>query len=118
MRPVTLPAIALCTLLATPAAAGDALRGRALYEGGCTGCHAESVHGRAHRQAADFESVRRWVRRWSDNLGLKWNEDEVSDVATHLNERYYRFACPPADCKATGSREHGTSPLALRARPR
>ena len=118
MRTVTLPAIAICTLLAAPAAAGDALRGRALYEGGCTGCHAESVHGRAQRQAADFESVRRWVRRWSDNLGLKWNEDEVSDVAIHLNERYYRFACPPADCKASGSREGNASRLALRALPR
>jgi mono/diheme cytochrome c family protein len=118
MRPALLALVASCALLAWPAAAADAQRGRVLYEGGCIGCHSESVHGRAKREATDLESVRGWVRRWSANLGLKWTEDEVSDVAAHLNQRYYRFACPPADCKATGSRDDGTRRAALDARIR
>ncbi len=110
-------AIALFVLAAVPAAGADPLRGRVLYEGECLSCHAESVHGRAKREAADFEAVRRWVRRWSANLGLKWTDEEVTDVAVHLNARYYRFACPPADCKSTGSRDDGGRRLALDARP-
>jgi len=120
MRIAPFPAIALCLSFAWTGAvaAADTLRGRALYEGGCAGCHAESVHGRAKREATDFEAVRGWVRRWSANQGLKWTDEEITDVAAHLNERYYRFACPPADCKATGSREQGGPRLALDAPPR
>lgn len=114
MRNATLPAAFLLAALAFGggAAAADAARGRTLYESGCTGCHAESVHGRAQREAKDLASLRAWVRRWSANSGLKWTDDEVADVAAHLNQRYYRFACPPADCKATGSREAGAPRLA------
>jgi mono/diheme cytochrome c family protein len=119
MRPAAaLAAIAFCALAASPAAAADAQRGRVLYEGACMGCHAESVHGRQKREATDFESVRRWVRRWAANLGLKWTDEELADVAAHLNERYYRFACPPADCRATGSRDEATRRAALDARGR
>ena len=102
MRPAPLAAIAFCFLLAWPASAADAQRGRALYETGCTGCHAESVHGRAKRVATDFDSVRAWVRRWGANVGLAWTDDDVLDVTVHLNDRYYRFRCPATVCKATG----------------
>ena len=107
MRIATLPAAFLLAALACAGAAeaADAARGKTLYESGCTGCHAESVHGRLKREAKDLASLRAWVRRWSANTGLKWTDDEIADVAAHLNRRYYRFACPPADCKATGSRE-------------
>ena len=117
MRIAPLPAIALSLSLAWTGAAdaADAQRGRTLYEGGCMGCHAESVHGRAKRVATDFEAVRGWVRRWSANLRLGWSDVEVTDVAAHLNERYYRFACPPADCKSLGGRDDGGPRLALDA---
>ena len=122
MRLVPFCALLLaCAALALGGAApaADAGRGRSLYESGCNGCHAESVHGRANRAAADYEAIRGWVRRWSANLGLKWTDDEVADVTAHLNARYYRFACPPPDCRATGSREEGrSSRLALDDRRR
>ena len=67
-----------------------------------------------HDQAAgDFEELRGWVVQWAANLGLKWTDTEVTDVAVHLNARYYRFACPPVHCKATGSRDAGAGRLAL-----
>jgi hypothetical protein len=95
------------------APAADLERGRYLYESRCGGCHAESVHGREKRAARDFEEVRGWVRRWSANLGLKWADDDVGDVTVHLNARYYKYACPPADCVATGRREQGGGRVAL-----
>lgn len=93
------------TLAGIPdAGAADAERGRIIYEAKCVGCHAESVHGRDKRMAADFEGVRGWVRRWSSNLGLAWTDDEVDDVSVHLNTRYYRFPCPASICSTTGLR--------------
>jgi mono/diheme cytochrome c family protein len=104
MRLAPFPAIALCAGLAWPGAvdAADMQRGRVLYESSCAGCHAASVHGREKREARDFEAVRAWVIRWSANLRLKWSEDEVTDVAAHLNAAYYGFRCPPAYCTVTG----------------
>ncbi len=99
--------VVLAAALALPgfavaAGGGDPARGRALYESRCDSCHAESVHGRAKRVARDVESIRTWVRRWSDNLGLKWTDEEIVDVSAWLNARYYRFACPPPACPQTG----------------
>ncbi|MBL0142508.1 MAG: hypothetical protein IPP91_10540 [Betaproteobacteria bacterium] len=121
MRLAPYPAIALllATLAGSPAApAADGERGRILYEARCGDCHAESVHGRKARLAADFDAVRGWVRRWSENLGLAWTGDEIDDVAVHLNARYYRFRCPPALCKATGLRDDSARRLALDDRSR
>jgi mono/diheme cytochrome c family protein len=104
MRVAAIPAFFLlaASLVAHGEAAGaDPERGRTLYETRCDGCHAQSVHGRDKRVAGDFDSIRQWVRRWSVNQGLQWSDDEVRDVAAWLNVRYYRFACPPPDCKPT-----------------
>ena len=102
-RPFALAPLALACALPLAASAANAERGRSLYENRCDSCHAESVHGRAKREASGFESLRGWVRRWSGNLGLKWTDEELDDVTVYLNGRYYRFACPPSACKTTGS---------------
>ncbi len=109
-----LPFAVLALALPFAAWGADAERGRALYEARCDSCHAESVHGRAKREASGFDSLRGWVRRWSGNLGLRWTDEEVDDVAVYLNGRYYRFACPPTACKVTGQPE-GATRLAAKA---
>lgn len=97
--------LALVILFATYSAAGASLeRGRALYELRCAGCHSESVHARKKRVAVDFEDVRRWVSRWNETLALSWGEEELDDVAIHLNTAYYRFPCPPRVCKVVSQR--------------
>lgn len=83
-------------------AAGDAQRGRVLYEASCLGCHGDSIHGREKLAARDFEAVRGWVRKWSESLKLRWTDADVIDVAVHLNAAYYGFPCPPAHCTVTG----------------
>ncbi len=88
---------------AAPAAAQDLSRGRALYENRCTACHETSVHQRASRKAQSFAALRAEVERWNATTGGDWKRDEVDQVSAYLNERYYRFDCPPAVCKAAGS---------------
>ena len=35
------------------------------------------------------------LRRWQGNAGLGWSEDDIDEVARHLNERFYRFPSGP-----------------------
>ncbi len=58
MIPIALGAFAPC------AEAADLERGRSLQVSGCSGCHGESVHGRAKRVAGSFEEITAWVARW------------------------------------------------------
>lgn len=87
--------------LAGPVAAQTAAPpGQALYETRCIACHDRSVHRRESRRAQDFASLRREVLRWSTTAGTDWRADEVDAVTVFLNDRYYRFACPPSTCPA------------------
>lgn len=92
-------ALVVLTLATRSASAADAQRGRVLYETRCGECHAESVHGRKNKAAQDFDAVRRWVARWSDNLRLGWSAEEVEDVTAYLNGRFYNYPCPPEVCR-------------------
>jgi mono/diheme cytochrome c family protein len=85
-------------LVATAVGAGDLERGRLLYSARCVGCHDKSVHVRESRKALTIEGIRAQVRRWDAFMGGAWGQEEVDDVATYLNDRYYKFPCPPALC--------------------
>lgn len=91
-------ALSLAGMSGTPAAAG-AERGKLLYETRCNACHATSVHNRSARKAKTFDALRAQVLRWSAEVGGSWNGDEIDDVAQYLNQRYYRYRCPPSVCK-------------------
>ena len=81
---------------AAAAQAGEAERGERLYSQRCHECHAESVHSREKRSARDFGEIREWVRHWDGVLKLGWGAEEIEDVTTYLNARYYRFQAPAA----------------------
>jgi mono/diheme cytochrome c family protein len=109
-RPATLVfSLALCAPAAMAQPAIE--RGRALYETRCIACHEKSVHQRESRKAQDFATLRREVERWSTNIGGEWRAEELDAVAVFLNDRYYRFTCPPAVCRepsrADGASRHG-----------
>lgn len=78
-------------LLPDAASAADPERGRLLYENHCRECHTSTVHVREKRKAASREAIEAWVRRWREQLGLAWDDQEIDDVVEHLNERYYGF---------------------------
>ena len=86
--------------LSESAVAADPGRGSVLYETRCIACHSSSVHQRSARKAKSFDGVRVQVLRWSDEVGGSWSGDEIDDVTLYLNQRYYRFRCPPSVCKA------------------
>ncbi|HEY5293618.1 MAG TPA: cytochrome C [Burkholderiales bacterium] len=92
-------ALSLAGLSAAQAAA-DAERGKTLYETRCSACHAGSVHTRKARKAKSFDGLRAQVLRWSAEAGGSWSADEIDDLTLYLNQRYYRFPCPPSVCKA------------------
>ncbi len=87
--------------VAFPALAADADRGKLLYEARCDSCHDQSVHTRGRRVAANFEEVRKYVRRWNINLGGAWGEEEITDVVIYLNGKFYFYECPETVCKVT-----------------
>ena len=95
------------------AMAGDASRGRDLYEQRCGQCHSESVHSRAKRAARSFDEIRGWVVRWSTTLELGWGDSEIEDVTLFLNDTYYRFGMP---ARATRRGERPAPALALAPR--
>jgi cytochrome c5 len=66
-------------------------RGQMLYENHCTVCHDSQVHVRKDRRATSAEDVAVWVRRWSDEEKLGWNENDRSAVTDYLVRRYYTF---------------------------
>ncbi len=65
-----------------------------LYATYCRGCHSEQVHWRDARRAKNWQLLVAEVRRWQENLGLAWTEDDIRQVAHYLNVRYYRFVPP------------------------
>ena len=92
-------ALSLAGLPAAQAAA-NAERGKVLYETRCGACHASSVHHRDARKAKSFDVLRAQVLRWSAEAGGSWSAEEIDDLTLYLNQRYYRFPCPPVACRA------------------
>jgi len=77
--------------LAASAAARAESRGELLYATHCITCHTTQMHWRDQRLATDWTSLKAQVRRWQGNAQLGWNDDDIVEVARHLNERFYRF---------------------------
>ena len=123
-RAIPVLAVVFGVALLAPAGAADFERGKLLYNARCVGCHDKSVHQRDARKALTIEGIRSQVRRWDAFLGGAWRDEEVNDVASYLNELFYRYPCPPAVCpekKAALETEHferkrlrrGSEPLCL-----
>lgn len=82
----------LCAVLPAQAQGvpGDS-RGKLLYETHCIACHSTQMHWRESRLATNWEGLKYQVRRWQATAGLQWNEQDVADVARHLNDTIYQF---------------------------
>ena len=66
-------------------------RGELLYSTHCIACHTAQVHWRDKKQATDWDSLEKQVRRWQAAGMLQWNEDDINEVTRHLNDSYYHF---------------------------
>jgi mono/diheme cytochrome c family protein len=92
------------TLAQGAAAGGDETTGRALYNAQCNGCHRTQIHWRDRKIVEDWPSLLREVRRWQQNSGLAWSDDEVLAVARHLNATWYHFPAETGKELALGLR--------------
>lgn len=70
-------------------------RGELLYTTHCIACHATQMHWRDKRLAVDWPSLVGQVRRFQGVAQLQWTEEDIREVARHLNDTIYRFAPPP-----------------------
>ena len=82
--------------LAITAPAQAQSRGELLYTTHCVACHGTQIHWRDKRLATDWASLLVQVRRWQATAALGWNDDDVVQVARHLNDTVYRFPRPVA----------------------
>lgn len=66
-------------------------RGQLLYTTHCISCHTTQMHWRNDRQAQDWDSLKKQVRRWQGNASLQWGDADIAEVARHLNDTIYHF---------------------------
>src|SRR4249919_2665803 len=80
-------------------AAADVQRGRLLYETHCIACHTTQAHWRDKHIVASWADLLYQVTRMQKNAGQDWSSTEITDVATYLNEIFYRMPCPSPGCE-------------------
>ena len=87
--------IGAVTLAAAAGSAGQSVpdleRGRALYQNHCVVCHTSKVHRREPPLPITVDELRAIVTLWARQEGLRWNRDEIEDVAQYLDRAHYRF---------------------------
>lgn len=81
----------LVVTLSQATSAADTGHGENLVMEHCTGCHDDSVYTRKERRVTTHDGLQNQVRRCELQLGLKWFDDDISDVVTYLNDQYYKF---------------------------
>ena len=99
----------IATLLVSPLAlaSGDPESGQDLYDNTeftrsingemrddvtCATCHQPSFYTRKDRLASSFKNLEQaWVQGCNDTMNVGWFPEEVTDVATYLNRKYYHF---------------------------
>jgi len=87
----------LCAVPAVAAADGDAVRGRALVEKDCNGCHVrqfgsvERIYLREERRVRTPAQLQAQVAYCNTQLGTGLFPDEEAHIAAWLDQQYYRF---------------------------
>ena len=87
-----LAAAALIFLLLMPnTRAANPLRGKLLYESFCHHCHLSEIHYRVGVKVGSWGKLLQTVTVWQGEMQLGWQAEEIADVASYLNRRYYRL---------------------------
>jgi cytochrome c553 len=89
-------AFAVLAAAAMGARAQEPLPGQILHDTYCVMCHDSRVYSRDDRLARDYREIRVQVRRWQQNIGLKWGDADIERVSNYIATKYYRLACPDA----------------------
>ncbi len=62
-----------------------------LVQQNCVSCHQSEVYTRDDRLMQTYDDLLAQVRRCELNLGLSWFDEQIEQVARHLNQEYYKF---------------------------
>ena len=79
-------------------------RGELLYSLHCKSCHTTKIHWRKEKLATNWSSLKAQVVRWQSNIGLGWDEDEITDVTRYLNITHYHFNSADKNDLARGNK--------------
>ncbi len=66
-------------------------RGFELYSNHCVACHESVVHVREQRKVDSLDTMKAYILHWTEYQNLSWTDEEIADVQTFLNKRYYKF---------------------------
>ena len=85
--------IALVLLLAIPAWAQDAARGKMVYETQCLSCHYERIHKREPSRSLirTIAQLRLEVAQRAANTGQRFTLEDLDDISEYLNRSHYRM---------------------------
>jgi hypothetical protein len=65
------------------------LRGQALHDTICRGCHEEDMYIKRHLSRNPYFDLRMQTRLWSEVVKMKWSDAEIDDVVYFLQKTYY-----------------------------
>jgi mono/diheme cytochrome c family protein len=89
--------LALLALLSLSAQAIDApaiderlVRGQALHDTICRGCHEDDMYTKRHLSRNPYFDLRMQTRLWSEVVKEKWSSAEIDDVVYFLQNTYYK----------------------------
>jgi mono/diheme cytochrome c family protein len=69
-------------------------RGQMLYDTHCVTCHSVQLHWRQSSVVRNWQDLRDQVTRWQASANLGWSQDDIAQVARHLNDTIYRMPQP------------------------
>lgn len=69
---------------------GDPARGEKVHEV-CLDCHGTGVYSSSQRKIKSLSFLRKEVARWGDYYNPALSKQDVADVVSYLNTRFYRF---------------------------
>jgi hypothetical protein len=86
------PSLIFAVLLTTGGyALADAEHGQQLHDEHCMKCHDTGVYTRENRRVTNQDALLKQVKRCELNLGLRWFDSDINDVAQYLNQSFYKF---------------------------
>lgn len=75
---------------ATHALTGDAARGEKLHAK-CLDCHGTALYEPDRRKIKSLKALRKEVKRWGTYYAPALSEQEVEDLTTWLNQKFYKY---------------------------
>jgi len=90
---VRIAAVLALAVVALPAAAQDANRGKLLYETHCGGCHYERVHQRPRERLTvqSLAALRDEVYLRAGQTKRPFTLQDLEDLVAYLNRDYYKL---------------------------